>query len=244
MQTFVIDFETSGTKAGHVPAQVACAVLDADGAVTRRFVTYIQGPTYLDPWVLSNMPHLTLEKCNAGMTFADAMAMAFDGVQPGDTIVAHNAGFDVHKIMRINAAKAPMAAEALKHCKVVCTMNSTTNFCKLAQPPRSRRPGFKWPKLTELAAKLKIDTSDMQLHDAAADVELTRMCLDKLAELGLYSYATGQFDEVVGTAASTKPAPAASKRKGSVRLPARKQGARFKLPPVVLDEVFGHTSAQ
>ena len=61
----------------------------------------------------------------------------------------------------------------------ICTMQSSTEFCAIPGPY-----GNKWPKLTELYAKL-FKTGFEGEHNAAADVEATIKCFWELKRLGV-----------------------------------------------------------
>lgn len=101
-----------------------------------------------------------------------------------DYIVAHNGEFDRKFI--IATAEREGYMYATKGWKpMIDTMKSTTDICKI--PSRSGRPGYKWPKLIELAECLDIKTDDINLHDSSADVELTKRCFLYLLQNGFYT---------------------------------------------------------
>ena len=63
------------------------------------------------------------------------------------------------------------------------TMHRMTNYCKI---PRGRYE-YKWPRLSELADKLKIRQSDIDYHQSAADVEVTARCFRAIVQRGIVS---------------------------------------------------------
>jgi len=98
-----------------------------------------------------------------------------------DLLVAHNGNFDKGFIN----ATAEREGVAIPQWKpMIDTMLTTTDLCKL--PPRPGRSGYKWPKLSELADFLHVQTDDINLHDSSADVELTKRCFLHLLEKGFY----------------------------------------------------------
>lgn len=56
----------------------------------------------------------------------------------------------------------------------ICTMEKTTNFCKIMEPH-----GYKWPKLSELHYKL-FGQKFEDVHDAASDIAATVQCFWEL----------------------------------------------------------------
>ncbi len=92
-------------------------------------------------------------------------------------IVAHNISFD-EKIIGAEFYRKNVANKLEQRSKI-CTMHSTTDFCKLPG-----RYGYKWPKLQELHLKLFGEEFE-EAHDAAADIDATAKCFWKLKELGV-----------------------------------------------------------
>lgn len=92
-------------------------------------------------------------------------------------IVAHNLAFDY----------PVLGAEMIRYNKKItgrnllkfCTMNSTTNVCKLAG-----KFGYKWPKLEELHRFL-FECDFVGAHDASDDVTATRKCFFELVKRNL-----------------------------------------------------------
>lgn len=67
------------------------------------------------------------------------------------------------------------------------TMKETANLCQLpftVQRDYQSESQYKYPRLSQLADFLKIDRSDINLHDSNADVLLTVRCFIKLVEIG------------------------------------------------------------
>lgn len=102
-----------------------------------------------------------------------------------DLIVGHNLEFDLGFIFTAFGTMEEKTKDELYDIewpdddKQYCTMLCTTELCQL---PGYYDDGYKWPRLSELAAHLKIDYRDLNLHDSSADVELTKRCFRKLVE--------------------------------------------------------------
>jgi len=107
-----------------------------------------------------------------------------DDVRSCDGVVGHNITFD-YRFMIAEAERADIYDAENGWPKKFDTMKDTKNLCRL--PSTSwNRPGFKNPKLSELADFLNIDYKNLRLHDSSADVELTAQCFRKLCERGHY----------------------------------------------------------
>ena len=113
----------------------------------------------------------TCDKRAALQEFAEVI----DGA---DLLVAHNGGFDLG-FVKAEAKEANVTINLRK--PMFDTMLEMTDFCKI--------PGYygeyKWPRLSELARCLDIDTHDIDWHQSASDVEVTARCFRKIVEIGL-----------------------------------------------------------
>jgi len=92
-------------------------------------------------------------------------------------LVAHNMSFD-EKIVGAELLRCKLPGIPPSKVKM-CTMQSTTDFCAIPGPR-----GNKWPKLTELHAKL-FRTGFEDAHNAASDVSATAKCFWELKRLGI-----------------------------------------------------------
>lgn len=95
-----------------------------------------------------------------------------------DFLVAHNFKFD-KKFVKSSAGREWVSVSMDK--PYFCTMLQMTDFCKL---PGLGYGSLKWPRLSELARCLKIDDSDIDYHQSAADVELTKRCFISIVNNG------------------------------------------------------------
>ena len=93
-------------------------------------------------------------------------------------LIAHNLTFDYNIV---GAEMIRTKVRANKKLKAICTMETTTQFCKLHGGYGGK---YKWPKLEELHHKLfgvKFDNA----HDALGDVKATGRCFFELLEKGI-----------------------------------------------------------
>lgn len=101
--------------------------------------------------------------------------MASKGV--ADVLVAHNLNFD-HRIVWAEIIRSGRQPRSGMH--KICTMQSSTSFCKLPGKGKS----FKWPKLEELHRTLFGEGFE-GAHDAMADITATAKCFYELVRLGV-----------------------------------------------------------
>lgn len=94
-------------------------------------------------------------------------------------IVAHNMMFDSH-VMRAEMIRAGMEHLTFNQ-KKVCTMRSSTSYCKIPKPSGK---GLKYPKLQELHFKL-FGSLFGGAHDSSDDVAATAKCFFELLRLGV-----------------------------------------------------------
>lgn len=111
----------------------------------------------------------------------EAINEFIDELMDCELCVAHNGDFDKGFI---NATARREGIYPFEWPPMIDTMKTTTNLCQL--PARGGRCGYKWPRLIELAECLRINTSDINLHDSSADVELTKRCFLYLLEKKYY----------------------------------------------------------
>jgi DNA polymerase III epsilon subunit-like protein len=87
-------------------------------------------------------------------------------------LVAHNMSFD-EKIVGAEFLRNNMVNIVASKPKI-CTMEKTTNFCKINGPY-----GYKWPKLSELHSIL-FGVDFEEAHNAAVDIDATAKCFWEL----------------------------------------------------------------
>ena len=98
-----------------------------------------------------------------------------------DYLVAHNLKFD-KKILETELYRNNFDFNLQNYnLKDICTMETSTNFCKL-EPFRYNT--YKWPRLEELHKKLFDEKVD-GFHNALVDIQVCKKCLFKLIELNI-----------------------------------------------------------
>jgi len=96
-------------------------------------------------------------------------------IDQSEFLVAHNMSFD-EKIAGAEFLRCEME-NYLDSKEKICTMKSTTDYCKIPGPY-----GYKWPKLSELYRKL-FKTDFEEAHNATVDISATARCFWELRRL-------------------------------------------------------------
>jgi len=96
-----------------------------------------------------------------------------DTVMGCDWLVAHNASFDIGFIDYEMLREDISERKAIFKKPCFDTMKRMTEYCSDAL-------GGKWPRLSELAECLSVDTSDIDWHHSASDVEVTARCFRRI----------------------------------------------------------------
>ena len=189
MRILVFDTETSGLNPQwNVILQLSYQIVDSDSWATQKTVNhYFAWPddkTKVTQEAI-NVNGLTEEFLSSKQLSKRKTALEefVKDKDACDLLVAHNLEFDKKFII------ASCREEGVKYAnsgwsKSYDTMKRTTSFCQI---PKAWGNGYKWPKLTELADSLRIDYSDISLHDSSGDVELTKRCFEGIVANGLYS---------------------------------------------------------
>jgi DNA polymerase-3 subunit epsilon len=94
-------------------------------------------------------------------------------------LIAHNIKFD-NPVLGAEMLRYKTRPESGIIAKL-CTMETTTNICKL---PNEKGAGYKWPKLQELHSFL-FGSEFGNAHEAMADVNATAKCFFELKDRGL-----------------------------------------------------------
>ena len=129
----------------------------------------------------------TIERADGIKEFGKALSQA-------DLLVAHNGKFDkkfvkslafeLHREFIMNDPEEGYLFMDIRedmNKPLYDTMKRMTTYCALPHC----NGGYKWPRLSELAQCLKIDDSDIDYHQSAADVELTKRCFCAIIDAGL-----------------------------------------------------------
>ncbi|MDW7726577.1 MAG: 3'-5' exonuclease [Candidatus Methanoperedens sp.] len=119
----------------------------------------------------------TEQAINEGVELKTALIDFSNAINESSYLVAHNMSFDANVIgaefLRENVENK------LFETPQICTMESSTNFCKL-----QNRYGYKWPSLSELHLKLFKKGFD-EAHNAAFDVKVCADCFFELKRKGV-----------------------------------------------------------
>ena len=176
-----IDFETNGFRSpagaprsdwtlpfSSYPTQLSVDVVE-EGVVWHAFDTCIRGATSLAPWVRENVP-VSMEDIRGGRKFEDVLEELANLIQEGDTLVAHNANFDINMVIvraaRLLAIKSP-ALDRILACPRFCTMRSAY--------ARTIRGDGKWPSMAQLCEHFEVTLRCA--HDARGDSEALANCV-------------------------------------------------------------------
>ena len=145
--------------------QLAYLIYDDDGTelAVQDFIVKPAGFTI--PRDASNVHGITTERAIAeGQDLCEVLKTFANDINAVDILVAHNISFDEAivgcEFLR-NSLSNPVA-----HKNKICTMKSTTKFCKLPG-----KYGFKWPSLGK-----DFD----EAHNALADIRATADCFWEL----------------------------------------------------------------
>lgn len=188
MRILVFDTETSGLNPQwNVILQLSYQIVDSYSWTTQKTVNhYFSWPENKDRVTQEaiNVNGLT-EDVLSGKQISNRKTALEEFVADKDScnlLVAHNLEFDKNFII------ASCREEGVKFTssgwpKSYDTMKRTTNYCQI---PKDWGSGYKWPKLTELADCLGIDYSKISLHDSSGDVELTKLCFERIVAEGLF----------------------------------------------------------
>ncbi len=177
----VFDTETSGLNAGYnVILSISWQVLDSElnkVSEESRYFKWPKSKSRVSPEAigvngLTEKRLAELGTCNkkkALQEFARVIANA-------DLLVAHNGSFD-RRFVLADAEEEGVDID-MSH-ELYDTMLEMTEFCAIP----GYHGGYKWPRLSELADALGVDTSDIDWHQSAADVEVTVRCFREICEM-------------------------------------------------------------
>ena len=190
MRILIFDTETGGiSPENNDILQLSYQVVDIDTLETLKVVNhYFPWPE--DKWRVDEgairVNGLT-EEFLATKQLSDryeALQQFFDDMYACTYVVAHNGTFD-KRFVEAEAERLRYKIGPDEWKPLIDTMRTTTDLCQI--PNRNGYKGYKWPRLSELAEHLGVDTSDIALHDSSADVELTKRCFLYLLDMHFYN---------------------------------------------------------
>jgi DNA polymerase III subunit epsilon len=160
--------------------QLAFLLYDRKGTRISEKCYIIKPEGYKIPADAVRIHGITTEKASCeGMELKVVLEEFMEVADRSNYLVAHNIRFD-EKIVGAELLRNKMP-DCILSKKKICTMQTTTDFCKIRGPY-----GYKWPSLPELHFKLFRESFE-EAHDAMADINATARCFWELRKLGKIS---------------------------------------------------------
>jgi len=183
MKKFLIfDVETSGfTPPKARIAELAFMLVDESGNELHSHSSLIKP----DGWEIPKEKFFidngmsTERNIELGVPIFGVLREFQDTLKQCDYVVAHNIPFD-RKFVMHELKQAKITHQLFQFKKGICTMSTTTDYCKLP----GKYGNYKWPKLEELHHILFEEGFD-GAHEALADVKATSRCLIELIKRGI-----------------------------------------------------------
>jgi len=161
--------------------QIAWQVYDSNGNLLEEHDYVIKPVGFIIPTGASAVHKITTEKAlEIGSDLLTILKAFSSSVNACGLLVAHNYSYD-YNIMGSELLRNGLE-NSLYEKEHTCTMNASTEFCKIPGPY-----GYKWPKLEELY-KILFDES-FNAHDALDDIRATARCFWKLVSLKIITLA-------------------------------------------------------
>ena len=158
--------------------QLAWLVFDEHGNEVHSADHIIKPDGFTIPGDLAKIHGITTERAmTEGIPLNQVLDEFSEECNRAGVLVAHNLSFD-EKIVGSELLRAGYK-NILMRKKRVCTMESSTNFCKIPG-----KYGYKWPRLSELHQKL-FGTDFEEAHNASVDIAATARCFWELRKRGV-----------------------------------------------------------
>ena len=153
--------------------QIAWQVYSSNGDLLDEHDYVIKPVGFTIPSEASAVHKITTEKAlETGVDLLTILKVFSSSVKSCGLMVAHNYSYD-YNIMGSELLRNGLE-NSLHKKEHICTMNASTEFCKIPGPYGR----FKWPKLEELYYKLFQET--FNAHDALDDIKATARCFWEL----------------------------------------------------------------
>ena len=166
-----IDVETNGIGTFRPPTQIITQIsfikTDLDGNILQNFSKLIKGAK--DVADIKEVVFTVEQLNNEGISLEEALNVVKEAFQDNSMFISHNAEFDFSIINR----DAEKLGISINIENFFCTMKKSENFCKILS---SKKNQYKWPKLSELAEKLKIEYDSSRLHNSEYDIMILKDC--------------------------------------------------------------------
>ena len=157
--------------------QIAWQVYNSNGDLLEEHEYVIKPVGFIIPSEASAVHKITTQKAlKIGEDLLTILKVFRSSVKGCEILVAHNYSYD-YNIMGSELLRNGLE-NSLYEKEHICTMNASTEFCKIAGPY-----GYKWPKLEELHDILFSES--FNAHDALDDIRATARCFWKLSSLNI-----------------------------------------------------------
>jgi DNA polymerase III epsilon subunit-like protein len=158
--------------------QIAWLLFDMDGKKIEAGNHIIKPEGYFIPPDASRVHGISTQRAiEEGQDLGHVLGLFNDLIKESNFLVAHNISFD-EKIVGAEFFRKNILSDLFQKTRL-CTMNASTNYCRIPGPY-----GYKWPKLSELHITL-FGNSFEEAHDASVDINATAKCFWKMKELGI-----------------------------------------------------------
>tara|TARA_B110000240_G_scaffold185229_1_gene220623 strand:- start:832 stop:2808 length:1977 start_codon:yes stop_codon:yes gene_type:complete len=155
--------------------QIAWQVYDQDKNLIEEHEYIIKPDGFSIPLDATEVHKITTQKASEiGENINKVLSSFYQSVDDTDILVAHNYSYD-YSVVGSELLRNEYE-NILKSKDHICTMLSSTDFCKIPGPY-----GFKWPKLEELYSILFVES--FNAHNALDDIRATSRCFWKLVKL-------------------------------------------------------------
>jgi len=192
MKLLFFDTETTG-KAKDINApvenlsnwprlvQLAWQVYDDNQNLIEEYDFIVKPSGFTIPLNASEIHKITNEKANLiGTDIIIVLQRFHASVSSADLLIAHNFSFD-YGVMGSEFLRNNLT-NILSSKDHICTMKSSTDFCKINGPY-----GYKWPTLPELYLKL-FNEIYIDHHNALEDSKATARCFWKLKNFNVLAF--------------------------------------------------------
>ena len=158
--------------------QLSWIVTDSQGNELKIRDYIIKPEGFSIPTESSRVHGITTAIANRdGVPLQNVLAELLSDLESATTIVGHNVDFD-KKVVGSEFCRCGIERSSLNK-PTVCTMKSSTDFCKLPG-----KYGYKWPTLLELH-KILFGEGFGNAHNSLSDIQATKKCFFKLKALGI-----------------------------------------------------------
>jgi DNA polymerase-3 subunit epsilon len=158
--------------------QLAWLLYDRSGTLLFNADHIIIPEGFNIPQSASDIHGISDEKAQReGSPLASVLSQFMGCIDEADILIAHNMKFD-ETIVGAECLRKDIP-NAIFSKKRICTMLTSTSFCKL-----DGSYGYKWPKLSELY-RILFRKDFAEAHNAAVDIRATAQCFWELKKIGI-----------------------------------------------------------